>query len=303
MTNKHAYLIDSSIYIYRGWHTVPTSRTNKDGEAVNALHGYADMLLNLLEQRQPTHIACAFDKRMQNCWRREIDPLYKAHRPETPANLRSQFSTCQTLVDLAGLANFVSDRYEADDTIGTLCRNLRKHNFTCTVVTADKDLTQLVRDGDFWWEFSHNKHLDSKAIEKLWGVYPAQIADLLALCGDKADNIEGVPGIGDKTAARILTKYGNVETVLHNIDAIGDMKFRGAIRSKNLIKMHQQKIRLAKQLTIIKNDPSLPNDPSALLPNSYDEEQLEKFFIHNNLSDFHRWLKALKALNKPPAAI
>lgn len=297
MTHTRAYLIDSSIYIYRGWHTVPANRYDRDGKLVNALHGYADMLLNLLESERPTHIACAFDKRMTNCWRREIDPRYKAHRPETPPSLRSQFPTCQELADLAGLANFVSDRYEADDTIGTLSRNLRTHAVNCTIVTADKDLTQLVRDGDFWWEFSHNKRLDSKGIEKLWGVPPAQIADLLALCGDVADNIEGVPGIGEKTAARVLSKWGNVETTLNNIDAIGEMKFRGAIRTKNLIKIHQDKVRLAKRLTIIKNDISLPNDPSALLPSSYDERQLKLFFEHNNLAHYTRWQQALRSLN------
>lgn len=297
MTEQRAYLIDSSIYIYRGWHTVPANRYDRDGNLVNALHGYADMLLALLESQRPTHIACAFDKRMTNCWRREIDPRYKAHRPETPPSLRSQFAICQELAELAGFANFVSDRYEADDTIGTLSRSLRKHGVNCTVVTADKDLTQLIRDGDFWWEFSHNKLLDSKGIEKLWGVCPAQIADLLALCGDKADNIEGVPGIGDKTAARVLSKWGNIETTLNNIDAIGEMKFRGAIRTKNLIKMHQDKVRLAKQLTVIKNDPSLPNDPSALLPSHYDEDQLEQFFEYNQLDHLPRWLHVLKSLS------
>jgi len=297
MTKQHAYLIDSSIYIYRGWHIVPANRLDNDGQLVNALHGYADMLLELLEQEQPTHTACAFDKRMTNCWRREIDPRYKAHRPETPPGLRSQFAACQELTELAGLANFVSNRYEADDAIGTLSRNLRKHDINCTIITADKDLTQLVREGDVWWDFAHNRRLDEKGILKLWGVYPAQIADLLALCGDKADNIEGVPGIGEKTAARVLTKYGNIETVLNNIDAISEMKFRGATRTKNLIKMHQDKVRLAKQLTIIKNDPSLPSDPSALLPNSYNEEQLELFFEHNKLENISRWHAILQSLS------
>ncbi len=275
---------------------MPANRYDRDGKLVNALHGYADMLLALLESKQPAYIACAFDKRMSNCWRREIDSRYKAHRPETPPSLRSQFAPCQELAELAGLANFVSDRYEADDTIGTLSRSLRKHDVNCTIITADKDLTQLVRDGDFWWEFSHNKLLDSKGIEKLWGVYPTQIADLLALCGDKADNIEGVPGIGEKTAARVLAKYGNIETVLHNIDAIGEMKFRGAIRTKNLIKMHQDKVRLAKQLTVIKNDPSLPVDPSALLPGHYDVDALQAFFQYNQLESFPHWLNALNCL-------
>ena len=297
MTDKRAYLIDSSIYIYRGWHTVPVTRLDKDGQLVNALHGYADMLLMLLESEHPTHIACAFDKRMDNCWRREIDPRYKAHRPETPPNLRRQFLVCQKLVDLAGIANFVSDRYEADDIIGTLSRNLRKCSINCSIVTADKDLTQLVQDGDFWWEFSHNKRLDSKGIFILWGVYPEQIADLLALCGDRVDNIEGVPGIGNKTAVRVLTKYGNVEAVLSNIDTVGEMKFRGATRTKNLIYMYQDNVRLAKQLTIIKNDPSLPNDPSALLPSYYDEEQLKLFFEYNKLEHFSRWHHILQSLN------
>lgn len=296
--NKRAYLIDSSIYIFRGWYTMPDDLEDIDGSPVNAVYGYADMLLKLLQDQQPEYIACAFDQKMDNCWRREIYPEYKANRPPAPEELKKQFAYCRELVELAGLAGFVSNRYEADDIIGTFSRSLREHNIHSTIVTADKDLTQLVREGDIWWEFAKNKQLDEKGIEKLWGVPPAQIADLLALCGDKVDNIEGVPGVGPKTAANVLKKFGNIETVLNNIDAIGDMKFRGAIRTKNLIKMHQDKPALAKQLTVIANDPSLPNDPSALRPCAYDVSGLNRFFDHIGFGSLRRerWHSTLSSL-------
>ncbi len=294
-----AYLIDSSIYIFRGWHTLPDSLHTAEQQPNNALLGYADMLLALLEQTRPEYIACAFDQKMDNCWRREIAPDYKANRPPVPEDLRRQFAWCRELVALAGLPGYVSNRYEADDIIGTLSRKLRRHGVNSTIVTADKDLTQLVRAGDVWWEYSKNRTLDEKDIEKRWGVPPAQIADLLALCGDKADNIAGVPGIGAKTAANLLRKFGNVETLLNNIEAVANMKFRGAIRSKNLLAMHADKVRLAKQLTVIANDPQLPDDPSALRPGHYDTEALEAFFTRMNLEPLRRerWHKVLATLS------
>lgn len=298
-SKPRAYLLDSSIYIFRGWYTWPDDLCDVDGHPVNAVHGYADTVLQILEQAQPQYIACAFDQKMDNCWRREIDPNYKANRPPAPEELKRQFAYCRELIDLAGLAGFVSNRYEADDIIGTLSRSLRKNSIACTIITADKDLTQLIRIDDLWWEFAKNKQLDEKGVEKLWGVPPAQIADLLALCGDTVDNIEGVPGVGPKTAANVLKKFGNVETVLSNIDAIGDMKFRGAVRTKNLIRMHQDNVRLAKKLTVIANDPNVPTSPSALQPSSYDEDELDNFFGRMNIGTLRRkrWHKALQSLS------
>lgn len=294
---KKAYLIDSSIYVFRGWFTMPEDLVDRDGHPVNALYGFADFLIQLLENEQPSHIACAFDQNSGNCWRRKIFPEYKANREPAPEELKRQFQYCRELVNLAGIAHYASDRYEADDIIGTLSRHLRKHGFNSVIVTGDKDLTQLVREGDLWWEFAKNKRLDSKGVEKTWGVKPEQIACLLALIGDKVDNIEGIPGVGPKTAANLLVKFGSAEAVLENIDKIGEMKFRAAKRIQNLVNMHQDKVRLAKQLTVIPDDPEVPCDPSAISRGHYDADALESFFDHIGFGQLRRqrWHRALSS--------
>jgi 5'-3' exonuclease len=290
-----AYLIDASIYVFRSWHVLPDTLTDAEGHPANAVYGFADFLLQLIEQTSPSHLACAFDLCSGGNWRREVFAEYKANRPPAPEELKRQFALCRELVATAGLAGFGSPRYEADDIIGTLSRHLRRHGFHSTLVTGDKDLTQLIRDGDEWWEFTRNQRLDGRGIEKKWGVPPEQVADLLALVGDKVDNIAGIPGIGPKTAANLLKKFGDLDGVLANIDGIGEMKFRSAKRIENLVRMHQDAARLARQLTVIADDPEVPDNPEALQPSGYDAVDLSALFQRLGFSErkLERWERAL----------
>lgn len=291
-----AYLIDSSIYVFRSWHVMPDTLTDAQGHPANAVYGFADFVQQLLDSQRPTHIGFAFDLCHQGNWRREIDPAYKANRPPPPEELKRQFAHCRELLQASGLACFGSPRYEADDIIGTFSRSLRQQGFHSTIVTGDKDLTQLIGEGDEWWEVARNKRLDYRGVHKQWGIYPEQVADLLALVGDKSDNIAGVPGIGPKTAANLLTKFGDIEGVLANINAIGEMKFRSAKRIENLVRMHQETARLAKRLTIIPNDPEQDTQAAALVPSQWDEQHLEDLFQRLDFSPprQQRWLHTLQ---------
>jgi DNA polymerase-1 len=275
------YLIDSSIYVFRAWFTIPDDLTDRDGQPVNALYGFADFLLGLLEREKPTHIACAFDASLgESSHRNAIFPQYKANRDPAPPELERQFDYCRALVRAAGIAEFASDRFEADDIIGTLALNMRKHGFKNYIISGDKDLTQLLDDQDCWWEYAKDRRMQRTDVYKHFGVYPEQIADLLALAGDAVDNIPGVPGIGPKTAANLLTKFGTLENLLVNIDKVGQMKFRGAVRVQSLLQEHQELARLSKQLTVIMHDASLPTTHHDLTRRAYDRQELNELFEH-----------------------
>ena len=253
------YLVDSSIYVFRAWFTLPASITDAAGNPANAAYGFTDFVYKLLEQEKPTHIGFAFDESLTTSHRNEIFADYKANRESAPPELKHQFQLCRRFLHGIGIAEFGSDRYEADDLIGTLARLEREQGRRLVIVTGDKDLAQLIHEGDLWWEFGKDKRMDIKGIEKQFGVRPDQVADQLAIAGDKVDNIPGVPGIGMATAAKLLRKFDDIDILLSRIPEIADMKVRGAKRLMTLIDEHQDTIRLSRQLTGIHLDAGLPD--------------------------------------------
>ena len=275
---KRAYLIDSSIYIFRGWHGYSDEMTDADGNPTNAVYGFTEFLHELIKLEQPEYIACAFDARQTNSYRKEIYPEYKANRPKPPEELKRQFKHCRDFCRAAGIADFSSNRYEADDIIGTLATSLRKDGFSITILSADKDLAQLIRPGDIWWDFARNKILHYRDVEKIFGVKPELIPDLLALAGDKVDNIPGIPGVGYKTASNLLKKYPSVEDVLENIDNISKMKFRGSTRIQNLIDNHKSILPMNKQLTTIVTNAEFKGLKQDLRWPGIDEHALHHMF-------------------------
>lgn len=253
-SKKRAYLIDSSIYIFRGWHAYSDEITDIDGNPSNAVYGFTEFLHQLIEFEKPEYIACAFDAKQTNSYRRELYPDYKGNRPPAPPELKQQFKHCRDFCRAAGIADFSSNRFEADDIIGTLATRLREDGFSITILSADKDLAQLIKPGDMWWDFARDKIMHYRDVEKVFGVKPELIADLLALTGDAVDNIPGIPGVGYKMASNLLKKYPSVELVLENIDNISKMKFRGSGRIQKLVEEHQHILPLNKQLTTIVTD-------------------------------------------------
>lgn len=249
--SKDLWLVDSSIYVFKYWYTLPDSLRDRDGLPINAVLGFLDFVLRLLQREQPQAIAFAFDTSLASSHRNEIYPAYKANREPAPEELKRQFKLCRQFLRSLGLAEFASPRYEADDIIGTLAKRGRQQGRRITIVSADKDLTQLIHEGDLWWEYSRDLRLDCAGVEKQFGVRPDQIADLLALAGDKVDNIPGIPGIGKVTAAKLLRRFDHLDRLLASIDEIPGTKIRGAQRIARLLKEHQAEARLARQLTDI----------------------------------------------------
>ena len=292
MPRPRAYLIDSSIYIFRAWYVYDDSITDSNGNPSNAVFGFSDFLYQLIQQKKPEFIACAFDASQTDSYRKRLYPEYKANREPAPEELKVQFQHCRNFCRAVGIAEFGSDRFEADDIIGSLAHRLREQGMAVTIVSADKDLTQLVLgEEDAWWDFARGNVLNSRGVEKQFGVRPDQIADLLALTGDKVDNIPGIPGVGYTTASRILQKFPSVEAVLDNIEEIAAMKFRGATRVQALVNAHKEMLPLNKLLTTVVTDMDFDEEPN-LSWNGINAEALREISDLLALSDtmHQRWL-------------
>jgi 5'-3' exonuclease len=254
---RRVYLVDASIYIFRAWFSVPDNLTNAAGEPINALHGFAGFLAGFLQEVNPAHVAVVFDESLTTSFRNDIYPEYKANRETPPADLKQQFVWCRQLIDALGLAGFSSDRFEADDLIGTLAVRLRNQGFAAVILSADKDLAQLLEAGDMVWDYARNRKHRHADIKQWLGVEAHQVADWLALAGDTVDNIPGVPGIGAKTAAALLDSFESLDKLYANIDAVADSGLRGAARVRQLLETHADTARLARQLTGIAFDPDM----------------------------------------------
>jgi len=256
-SQRRVYLVDASIYIFRAYYSVPDTLTNADGEPINALHGFAGFLGGLLDEAKPEHMAVVFDESLTTSFRNEIYPPYKTNRETPPAELKRQFAFCRTLVDALGIAAFSSARFEADDLIGTLAARLRGQDFSVVILSADKDLAQLLAPGDLLWDYSRNRRHDYEKVFDWLGVHAGQVADWLALTGDAVDNIPGIPGIGAKTAAALLAEFGSLDALYSGLDRVAELRMRGAARVQRLLGEHREAALLARELTGIAIDPDL----------------------------------------------
>lgn len=245
------YLVDASVYIFRAWFSMPDEFVNQRGEPTNAVYGFSGFLCNLLEQTGAEHVAVAFDESLTQNYRNEIYPEYKANRDPAPEELKRQFSWARSVAEAMGLQCFADARYEADDLIGTLCEFWRDRGHPICIVTADKDLAQLVGENDHWWDFSRNQKLNARQLTEKFGVMPEQMADYLALTGDSVDNIPGVPGVGPKSASALLQHFGDLDTIYERLEEVQHLGVRGARSLQNKLSEHRETAELARQLTVI----------------------------------------------------
>lgn len=254
------YLVDSSIYIFRAWQTLPEETKNRFDEPDNAVQGFTETLCHIIETHQPEYMVCAFDECFRQGIRNQLYPEYKAGRPPAPEDLAPQFARCKEVARILGLCSLGSDRVEADDIIGHFATQAQQKDIPVTIVSGDKDLAQFVSPTDHYWDLGRRPLSDYNDIHKRFKVRPEQIADWLALSGDKSDNIPGVPGVGPTTSARLLNKWGDIDTLLANLGEVAMMKFRGAPRVSRLLYENKQAISLARSLTGLIDDERLPTD-------------------------------------------
>lgn len=251
MSLPPVYLVDASVYIFRSWFSMPDDFVNDAGEPTNAVYGFSGFLCNLLEQTASQHVAVAFDVSLTTSFRNEIYPEYKANRDPAPEELKRQFAWARSVAEAMGLPCYADPRYEADDLIGTLAYYWRDRGHPVYVVTADKDLAQLVGENDYWWDFSRNRKLNARQLKEKFGVLPEQMADFLALTGDAVDNIPGVPGVGPKSAAALLGHFGDLDTVYERIDEVPWLSIRGAKSLHRKLLDNREAAELARRLTAI----------------------------------------------------
>jgi DNA polymerase-1 len=248
------YLIDASVFVFRAWHSVPLALVDPDGNAVNALHGFSRFLGDLIERVRPEHIAVAFDASLVGSFRKNLYPPYKANREPAPEELKRQFLLCQRVCAALGVASFVSGDYEADDIIGTLAARARAAGRKVVLVTRDKDLSQLVRPGDEYWDYIGDVRFGYDDIPSRFGVRPERMPCFLALMGDAVDNIPGVPGVGRKTASILFQHFESLTHLYSDLDRVLKIKIRNAGFVCSQLRDHRESAFLARQLTEIACD-------------------------------------------------
>lgn len=260
------YLIDGSVYVFRAWFSMPDDMVDADGNPVNAFYGFCRFLGDFMERVEPAHVAVLFDESLTTSFRNEIYPDYKANRDPAPEELKRQFALCREYARAMGIMESSHPEYEADDLIGTLVTRGRANGMPSTIVSRDKDLTQLLTKTDVFWDFAGKGQIRYEQIPEVFGVWPEQIADFLALAGDSVDNIPGVPGVGKKTAAALLQHFGSLQDIYENLDAVHKVTVRGAKTLGAKLETHRAAAMLARRLTGIACDAPVPESDFGLRP-------------------------------------
>jgi 5'-3' exonuclease len=272
------HLVDASFFIFRAYYSVTPEMTGADGRPVNALYGFARFLGDLLERARPGHVAVAFDESLSSSFRNEIYPAYKANREPAPEDLKQQFGLCREFCRLLGVAEYADEVYEADDIIGAIATRMRAAGHASVLVTRDKDLAQLIREGDEFWDVAGDRRFAYHDIEGHFGVRPERMADYLALTGDSVDNIPGVPGVGPKTAAVLLQAFESLDHLYDNLGEVAALPIRGAAKLPQRLQQHRDAAYLARRLTVIACDMPLAFTPADLARRAPDLPALESFY-------------------------
>ncbi|MGB5410949.1 MAG: DNA polymerase I [Woeseiaceae bacterium] len=274
MPDYDLVLVDGSSYLYRAYHALP-SLTNSQGEPTGALHGVLSMINKLVREERPQHIAIVFDAPGKT-FRDEMFADYKANRPPMPDDLRQQVQPILDAIEAMGLPLLRVDGVEADDVVGTLCRQALDKGQRVLVSTGDKDMAQLVTDGVTLVNTMNETVMDRDAVKARFDVLPEQIIDYLALVGDTSDNIPGVPKVGAKTAAKWLNEYGSVDEIIAHADDI-----KGKVGES--LRDNIEQLKLSRELATIRQDLELPVTGDALLPSDADVAVLRKLYSHFEL--------------------
>lgn len=251
---KILYLIDTTNLMYQFWYKTAKTDVNEQGELVNVLNALKLFTHHLVNNEQANCIVFVFDQRLKTSQRKQLNPDYKKQRSGTPEALEKQFAWCQHWIEQQNIALASSSEVEADDVIASIMKQNRDKFDSMVIVSSDKDLYQLIEGNDICWDVQKDIRLNTKAIIKKTGVFPKQIADQLALAGDKSDNIKGVPGVGLHSAAKLLKKFETIENIVQQRDQIKSMKFRNAHFVHQQIDLFHPRISLNKQLTRLYDD-------------------------------------------------
>lgn len=288
------FLVDGSGFIFRAYHALPPL-TRRDGTPVGAVMGFCNMLLKLLLDHPHAKIAVVFDTSRQT-FRNEIYPAYKANRPPPPEDLIPQFALIREATKAYGLPSLELDGFEADDLIATYARLGVESGIGVTIVSSDKDLMQLVRDGVRLMDPIKQTIIGPAEVMEKFGVLPDKVIDVQSLAGDSIDNVPGVPGIGVKTAAQLITEYGSLEELLNRTADIKQPKRRESLEQ------NAEAARMSKKLVTLSDQVPVPQAIETLVPEHPFSQRLVDFLEAQGFKSLAARM-AQKSLTTPPAPI
>ncbi|HKX22260.1 MAG TPA: DNA polymerase I [Rhizorhapis sp.] len=295
MAQNHLYLVDGSGYIFRAYHRLPPL-TNIRGEPVGAVYGYTTMLWKLADALHkaegPTHMAVILDKGSTS-FRNDLYDQYKAQRPPAPEDLVPQFPMIRDATRAFSLPCIEEEGFEADDIIASYTKAALKEGWSVTIVSSDKDLMQLIEPGVDMLDTMKNVRSGPEIVHEKFGVPPERLGDVLALMGDSVDNVPGVPGIGPKTASKLILEYGDLESVLTAAPLMKKSKMQ-----ENLI-AHAGMARLSRQLVELHCEVPLPQSLDSLVLNGIPTGPLKAFLEHHGFNS----LLARLGTSAAPAAV
>ncbi|MGD0021141.1 MAG: DNA polymerase I [Smithellaceae bacterium] len=287
--NPLVVLVDGSNYLYRAFYAIPML-TNSKGFPTNAIYGFTNMLLKLLRELEPDYIVVSFDVKGPTTRHEEFTD-YKATRKPMPDDLSPQIPFIKDVVRGFSIPVLEKQGTEADDIIGTLAERMSKKNWRVVIVSGDKDLMQLVDENVTMIDTMKDKTYDVAAVKERFGVEPGKVVEILGLMGDTSDNIPGVPGIGPKTAQRLIEEYGSVEAILQNVENLKNVKLRDSFRK------YAEQARLSRQLALIRKDIEFDFDIQDAARKEPDKESLSQLFSE---FEFSSLLQEIKRETKEP---
>ena len=218
--SKSFYIIDGHAQIFRAFFAPFRELTSPTGEPTKATFVFVQMLLNLVQQRKPDYLCMVIDSGDETVFRRDIFPEYKANRAARPPDLAPQEERILQIVRDAGVPIFVKPGFEADDLIATMARRLCEHDFEIFMVSKDKDLRQILSPCTHMYDAQSNEVIDEAKLAEKYGYTPAEAIEVQTLMGDATDNVPGIPGVGEKTAVKLIKKYGSADDVLKHLDEL-----------------------------------------------------------------------------------
>src|SRR5450432_3692985 len=263
------YVLDALNFLFRAFHALPPLMTTK-GAQTGAIYGLCQMLLKIEREERPTHLTCVFDAPGEN-FRNQLFSGYKAHRPPMPPELAGQLAMVRTVVEAFGLTTLEVPGYEADDIIAALARIGTAAGMSVVICSSDKDLMQLCSDDVSILDTMKNRRLGPAEVKEKFGVGPGQLGDVLALMGDSVDNVPGVDGIGPKTAAELINKYGSLEALLERAGEVKGKRGLALVAARELVRTSRELVRL-------RDDAPLPKTLTELHRIEPDRERLRALF-------------------------
>ena len=286
-TENVLFIVDVSGYVFRAYHALPPLSTTK-GEPSHATLGTVNMLQKVVNERKPKMLCVAMDSKAPS-FRKAIDARYKATRPAPPPDLHQQMARCEQIVRAYNIPVYEKAGLEADDLIAAITVRATKEKLRVVIVSADKDMMQLVHDDDdrvVMWDSMRDKVYGPNEVREKIGVRPSQVRDWLALTGDTSDNVPGVPSVGPKTATDLLTEFGTLDQIYASLDKIKRAKLR-----ENLEKAKDDAY-LSQKLVTLDSAAEIAWDPQHLLYGGKNEPELRRLFTE---LEFTRLLQQLPA--------